>query len=190
MVRLWKAKIEPTVYPIRFQMTRKEACATISPITMDTELQINLDRLVEGVPTKVEAKLSPEVMEPHEADLQFLAPVAVEGECYLTPRGAGALMVSLTCKTRIVLFCRVCNRQVEVDLVAKEACDAQELERHQRAEFDLLPLVRELVFVEVPQFVECEGKCPRREELEPFLHKNEEYHPFADLKEKDNGSST
>ena len=145
---------------------------------MDRELKINLDRLAEGVPAKVEATLAPEVMEPHEGDLSFLKPVVVKGECYLT---RGALMVLLTCKTTISLPCRVCNRPVEIELVAKEEHDAEELEKHQRAEFDLLPLVRELVFLEVPQFIECEGGCPERKELDPYLHKNDEHHPFADL---------
>ncbi len=145
---------------------------------MENELKINLDRLTEGVPSEVEAALSPEVMEPHEADLQFLKPIVVKGECYLT---RGALMVSLTCKASISLPCRVCNRPVEIALLAKEEHDAQEFEARQRAEFDLLPFVRELVFLEVPQFVECAGGCSEREALDPYLHKNDEHRPFADL---------
>jgi DUF177 domain-containing protein len=146
---------------------------------MESQLTINLDRLEEGVPTTIEETLAPEAMEPHEADLRFLAPVAVRGEVYLA---RGALVLTLTCETRIALPCRVCNREVEVELRAKEQRDVEELEEHKEAEFDLVPLVRELVFLEVPQFVECVGGCAERESLESYLHKKEnKHHPFADL---------
>lgn len=144
-------------------------------------MKITLAQLEEGKVRSFEERLSPEVLEPHEADLHFPEEVIVEGEAY---RAGDAVVCNFVVRTVVQMSCAICNEGVMVAVNAKEKQWAQPIEWFPEGEIDLTSTVREALFLALPWRVECGGDCPRRKDIERFMRqekKEEGYHPFKDL---------
>ena len=143
---------------------------------------IYIDRLKGDVPQKINLTLSPDFFEVNEQGLLLDAPVKVVGEAYLTDED---LVLHLTASTIAQMPCAICNKMVPLTLAVKNFYHAEPLKEIRHAVFDLRALLREALLVELPNFVECQGKCLERVTITPYLRKEEKdsesYFPFSDL---------
>lgn len=153
---------------------------------MNEQLKIYVDRLKDGHVEKINEKLLPNFIGIEDENLLFIDPVDINGEAYLAD---DRLVVHLNLLTYARSPCIVCNREVAIKLAVANYYHTEEIKNIKGAVFDLSDLLREMILLEVPQFVECrDGKCPERKQLEPFLKKSDsikedqrEYHPFDQL---------
>lgn len=159
-------------------------------MTTSEALRIYVDRLraheVEQIHETVPSDF---LLEASEEDLQFLAPVRLEGEAYLAHQ---ELVLKLSLSATALMPCAVCNKPVEVKIHIPELLHMEPLTAFKRGYFDMTDVVREAILLEVPLVTECQGgQCPDRKEMERYLKKksdregDEGYHPFADLESRE-----
>jgi uncharacterized metal-binding protein YceD (DUF177 family) len=141
---------------------------------------IQLDLLRTGVTQNFTMSLSPEFLELQEEEVRMEHPVGVKGEAYLAKE---RLVLRLDAQTMVTLPCAVCNRMILVPLVTKGVYHTISLADHEEAFFDLRPIVREELLIEIPKTAECGGTCSERETIAPYLKKTDikHYFPFSDL---------
>ncbi len=146
---------------------------------MTDSLTLYLARLQGGEVEQINTELPTSSLQPHEGELIFDGPVQVKGQAYVA---GDELVLHLSIGAKASMPCRVCNEGAMVKIVVKDLYHTVELSQCPSAVLDLAPVIRELVLLEVPAFVECTGGCAKREELDKYLHKGENFHPFEDLK--------
>lgn len=135
---------------------------------MDDTLRIYVDRLKDGHKLKISEQIGPSLIGVCEGDLTFKDSLALEGEVYLVEN---ELVLHLDVSTRCFLPCSVCNEAVMREIKIVGAYQPIEIAEIKGAIFDMSDLIREMVLLEVPGFVECQGACPKRKEVEKFLKK-------------------
>lgn len=154
---------------------------------MDDPFLIYVDRLKGGQIHSISGAFSPEVFEVEESDLQFLHPVEVSGEAYVSD---DHLVIHLNGKTKAAMPCSVCNEMIPTEVVAKEYYHTEPLSEIRGAIFNFKEQFREAFLTELPLYVECgNGNCPERSALIPFMRANKEketaekevHYPFSDL---------
>lgn len=153
---------------------------------MDEGLRIYVDRLrTQGV-EQIHETVPPGFMDVQEKELRFADLVMISGEAYLAQ---DELVLKLLAKTRARMPCAICNQEVPVDIQA-QIMHMEPALGLKRGVYDMSPLVREALLLEVPLVAECnEGHCPGRKEIEQYLRTKkkvdqgtgEGYRPFADL---------
>lgn len=140
-------------------------------------MKIYIDRLHDH--EHFEATLPPAFLDLHEKDIATPAPVIVQGEASIVD---DLLMLTLSVKTEIEMPCSICNAVTRVPLENKNILISIPLSEISSAVFDCTDAVREEVVMLIPPFVECkQGACPQRDTLRPFLKKETQNFPFADL---------
>lgn len=151
---------------------------------MKRPLLVHIERLREGKTESFEEQLDPALLQMADEELACNEPITVSGEVYLVDTW---LIVKLSFTANIVIPCSFCNEPfilpIRSDLQHEES-----LEEISGGVFDLLPVVREAILLEIPFYPQCGGEtCRNRDKIEKFLKKpNEEsatetYHPFEDL---------
>ncbi|MBY0528591.1 MAG: hypothetical protein K2P51_00180 [Rhabdochlamydiaceae bacterium] len=156
------------------------------------QLKVYIDRLKGGDKQKISCTLAPSVLDVQEEELTFPEDVQVTGEIYLAD---DHLIGHLNAKTTALMPCAMCNSITKVLIHIKDEYITVPLAEVRSAIYDLTPDIREMLLLQVPQFVEChEGKCPERETLKNYLAKpglentqsqSQPVHfPFADLDKK------
>jgi len=115
-----------------------------------------------------------------DPDLLFRTPVRIEGRLYAAE---SHFVLELTLETTVELPCVVCNAWVACPLIIKGVRVIREGSLFPKGYWEISGDVREALVVEVPRLAECEGSCPRREELNKYLRREEEERqsPFSDL---------
>jgi len=154
--------------------------------------KIYVDRLDDGKVEKIDEEVSSEFLEVCEKSLKFSEKVKVGGQVYLAD---DYLVLKFSFDLKAFLPCSICNEQVSIAISRGDMYNSEPLSEVSGGVFDYGPLLRELILLEVPQFIECagsDGRCPCRKEIEKFLKKpavskdvEESYHPFADLRVND-----
>lgn len=148
------------------------------------DFRIHLERLREGQQIAIEENFSPDFLDVHEKELAFQKPVSINGEAYLA---GDALILHLKLLTFATIPCSICNEPVDVKISIDNFYHAEPIENVKGGVFDYREALREAVLLEIPAFVECQGKCPSRKEIKKYLTKpgkskeDGSYHPFADL---------
>lgn len=150
----------------------------------DHPLRFFLDRIRAQGREVLDTSVSPDFMDIHEAGLSFPDPIKIEGEVYLAGE---EVVMALRAETVICMPCAICNEEVRLPLQnAWTSIEPADSFRH--GVIDLRETVRENLLIEVPLIAECEGNCPRRKEIAPYLRQKQEgqkeetgYRPFADL---------
>lgn len=145
---------------------------------------VPIDYLRNGKTHKVAGTFPPTFLDVKEKDLLFSSPVDVRLECYLSE---DQVIVHVKAATEAQMACKICNQMSSFSLSAPDFCHTFPLEDVSGNEIDLSPLVREALLLELPQAIECGGRCKERESLAPFLSsqaKCEEHFPFANLEKK------
>ncbi len=155
---------------------------------MDDCFKIYIEQLRDGQSEKICETFSAELLDVDEVELTFDTEVKVEGEAYLTEE---MLLLHLTIHTSFLMPCAICNANVRRKIEIKGLYHPQPLAEIKSSVFNFKSLLRELILLEVPQFAECEGKCPKREEIAHYFKVKQEmgtaeleddgYQPFANL---------
>ncbi len=152
-------------------------------MTTDT-LTLYIDRLRADGSEEIEVTLSPEFLDTGERELRFASPVHAELEAYLADE---TLVIRLSAEAEALIPCKICNNETSVPIVLSDLYTTVSFEEIHGGLYHCLPLLRELILLEVPAFVECnEGLCPSREEIKQYLKKEgdrkaESQQPFKDL---------
>ena len=142
--------------------------------------KIYVDRLKDGQTETIEETLPPDLLEVKEKELQFTAPIHVSGKAYLAE---DHLVLQLKIKTEATMPCLICNGSVQKKITIPSFYHTEEVGDIRWQIFDYLSPMREAILLEVPNFVECMGSCPKRGELKSYLGKGESQFPFKDLEE-------
>jgi uncharacterized metal-binding protein YceD (DUF177 family) len=153
---------------------------------MEDEFKIYIDQLRHGQERLIEEKLESSFLDIHEDDLEFPNDVLVEGKAYLAE---DELIIHWTITTEALVSCLICNQKVPVEVRVANNYQSIALSDIKGGIFSFKELLREVILLEVPAYVECEGRCPRRKEYSKYLQKpsteqsqkEEGYRPFADL---------
>lgn len=156
---------------------------------MDEAFKIYADQLRNGHIEQLDEKLAPDFMEIQDEDLTFLQPIEVTGEAYIADQ---ELILHLNVYTQATIPCAICNEPVLVDVSLDGFYHAVPYEELKSGIYDYRHILREAILLETPRFGECEGKCPKRKEIQKYLKKEgaiddqsppeEGQQPFAHLK--------
>ncbi len=151
---------------------------------MDEQFKIYVDRLKNGKVEDLNRLFSPAFLEIDESELTFPEDVAVSGEAYLADN---ELILHFSISTKACIPCSICNCEVLVPINIDQAYHAEPIENTKSGIFNMKDLMREMILLETPRFIECSGgKCPEREKVVKYLKSDEKeeddsYQPFKDL---------
>lgn len=154
----------------------------------DDTFKIYVDQLRDGKEHQIHEKLSPDFLDVHERDLKFEKDVKLDGVAYLAE---SELILNWTIDAEAVIPCSICNEPVPVKIHLEHAYFSEPLDNIKSGIFNFKELLREMILLEVPPFVECtQGNCPKRKEFKKYLKEPSQdkpdqedgYQPFADLK--------
>ena len=139
---------------------------------MKCVLQIFIDRLRDGHTETIDERLPSGLLEIREPDLVFDREVEVQGEAYLAQ---DELILRLNVQSECQIPCLVCNEAVSVPIKIENAYHAEPLQEVKGAVLDLKEILREMILLEIPPYVECcPGNCPKRPQIAPFMKPVEE----------------
>ncbi|MCB1084820.1 MAG: hypothetical protein KDK60_01820 [Chlamydiia bacterium] len=146
---------------------------------MSTPLKIYVDRLSDGQTETIDEVLSPDFLDMEERELHFVGKVRLKGKAYLAD---SHLVIQLRVEAEAIVPCSICNEDVKKTLLIKSFYHTEEVEKIKGHIFDYSRAVREAILLEVPNYVECQGNCPKRKELKQYFQQGEGKRlPFADL---------
>lgn len=150
---------------------------------METDASlIYLDRLSQGREQLIEAQLSPEFMDIEDKELFFDVPISVDGRAYLAE---DELIMQIDVETVARVHCAICNELTDFKLSLDKVYLTKEIRAIQGVIFDFRDLVREEILLNIPHLVECQGNCPKRQELGVYIKEeaSEEgtFRPFEGL---------
>ena len=160
---------------------------------MEEAFKVYVDQLRNGHVEQINETVSSRFLDFQEEEIRFDDKVQLQGEAYLAEND---LIICLNVKTNVFIPCAICNAPVEIPLELKSLYLTVEPEEFKSGVFYFNGLLRDLVLLEVPRFVECnKGNCPQRKEIGKYLKKPEDpnhpgkvdgYRPFADLDYEEN----
>lgn len=152
---------------------------------MDERFKIYVEQLRDGQVEKIAEVLEPSFLEVHESELSFVDPIDLQGEAYLAD---DELILHLNVSTFALMPCKICNDMVKAPIEIDNSYHAIPLGEVKGGIFNLAPLLREQILLELPLLVEChEGHCPKRQAMQKYFKKDsgdageDGYQPFADL---------
>ena len=106
-----------------------------------------------------------DIQEPY---LCYEGEVQVQGNCVLEEGGGAVLQLNI--QAHALEPCTVCNEPTAVFIEIKNAYHFEKNPLSGNNDYDFTPLVRELILLETPQYVECNGgRCKMREEVKKYL---------------------
>lgn len=146
--------------------------------------KIWIDRLTDGKSEKICAQVNPNFLEIEEKELQFSAPVQIEGKAYLADQ---ELIIHLAASGVALMPCSICNEMTSICIRIENFYHAESLESIKGAVFDFSIPLREALLLELPNYVECNGgHCPQRNLITPYLKSEKKstpdvHFPFAKL---------
>lgn len=154
-----------------------------SDLHMDERFKIFLEQLKSGDVEKIGFTCDSAFLDVKEENLHFDGPVEITGEAYLADE---ELILHLGGSVKAVIPCSICNEPVETEVKVAGFYHAEPIAENKTGFFNFQEIFREMILLEVPQFVECGGKCPQRKQIDKFLKKakpseGEGYQPFADI---------
>lgn len=122
---------------------------------MNDSLKIYIDRLKDGHIEKIDESIDPCIIFADVTDIQFSGPIRISGDVYLAD---GEIIFLLDIHTQIVMPCSVCNENVAVNIDIIKVYNVLEMASVKGSVFDMRDMIREMVLLEVPTFVECHGQ--------------------------------
>lgn len=160
----------------------------LSILMLTDTLKIYVDRLRDGEKDKIDATVAPDFMDVQDDGIKFIEPIHVKGEFYLAEH---EFVMHLDVSTKGQLPCRVCNRDVTVEISIKDAYQVVKVSDIKGAVFDLSDTLREMILLEVPSYAECnQGACKERKDIASYMksekkEQTEGQNPFANLSSED-----
>ena len=147
---------------------------------MKKQFPIYIDRLREGRVEHISQEISPELLDISDDEIDCVKPVLVKGEAYLAE---DFLLVSVSLVAEVILHCSVCNEPFAFTIELPKIDQEVPLDEIHDAVFDLLPLLREVLLVEIPFYPQCGGQeCKNRKDIEKYFSKGQKLNnPFESL---------
>lgn len=139
------------------------------------ELELYIDRLRAGEYKDFSFTSPPDIMDAPDKEATFEKDIEVKVSATL---GGDHLIFDISIKTEGINYCKICNDPITHALNIKEKHVAIPLSEMKSGIFPLKPYVRELIFLNIPKYSECEGQCPERSVIGKYLKTND--HPHED----------
>ena len=130
------------------------------------ELELYIDRLRSNEYKDFSFNSTPEFMETSDEETSFDKNILVDVSATLAN---DHLVFDISIETTGNNFCKICNDPIAHELNFKERHVAIPLEEMKGGIFSLKPYIREIIFLNMPRYSECEGKCPEREVINKYL---------------------
>lgn len=132
--------------------------------------KIYIDRLRDGKVEKIQDELPQSLLEVDEPELSFPEPIQIAIKAYLSE---DHVVLHIDVKTTCTTPCVICNESATQTILIKNFHHTQLLDDTD-AIMDCLPLLRELILLEVRTYIECNsGSCPERTSIHSHLKKND-----------------
>ena len=146
---------------------------------MEDKFLIYIRRLEGGKSEEFDERVSArEFIDSPEKELSFKGEIHVKGKVYLAD---DHLIFQFGFEANVQTPCSICNEMGSHHLANNGAYMALPVDEIKNDLFDCKQQIREAIYLEIPQFAECEGGCKKRSEIDRYRAKSDEHHPFADL---------
>ena len=153
---------------------------------MKKQLPLYIERLRQGRVQEINEILDPLPLDLIDNEIAAVEEVVATGEVYLADP---YLLIKLTLKTEFTLLCSVCNEPFQFPVEIVQMLYEEPLDEITDGVFDLLPLIRETLLLEIPFYPLCAGStCHNRADVEKYLKKHTgegenhaRYTPFENL---------
>lgn len=155
---------------------------------MEDIFKIYVEQLRDGHIEKIVGDIPSKRLELNDAELHFIDPIHLRGEAYLAN---DALVLNFDVEGKAEIACTICNQPVQIDVEVANFYHVEPLDEIKSGVYNFREILREDILLNTPQFAECGGNCPRREDVKKYLKTDKEdpaekeeqegYHPFADL---------
>ena len=151
---------------------------------MTETFKIFLDRLYDGKEQNLQDSIPKELLFVDEEELKFEGPVEITGKAYLA---YDHLVIRINAKALVNLPCVICTQPVSFFLKVVDRTYSIPVEEISGKIFFFKDLLKEELLLEVPQRKECNDLCKERENIAPFLKKDEQkdnpeiHFPFSGL---------
>ena len=141
------------------------------------ELELYIDRFKAGEYKDFSLLAKPAIMESADNEASFEKDLIIKGSATIAN---DHLILNIAIDTDFINYCTICNEPITHPLHIKENHMAFSLKKMKSGVFSLKETIRELVFLNLPRFSECEGNCPERAAIDKYLknidHLREESH--------------
>ncbi len=150
-------------------------------------LLVYIERLREGKSQIIKEELEAASLELEDEELTCKGPISVLADAYLA---GDWLVVNLSLNAQFVIPCSFCNEPFVLPIKLEGIMHEESLEAIRGDVFDILPLIRETLLLEVPYYPLCGNTtCLRRDQFEKYMkskaesHRRDEegYQPFKNL---------
>ncbi len=135
------------------------------------EPELYVDRLKGGEYKDYTFTIAPDFMESDEQEARFQKNMEIEVSATLTTEH---LIFNLSIDTEGENFCKICNKPILQPISIKEKHIDVPLKEVKGGIYSLKPYIRESIYLNMPKYCECEGKCPEREALSKYLKNSED----------------
>ena len=155
---------------------------------MQTNLKIYVDRLSEENSITIDEAIPSSALNVTEPFLSFSGMLKINGKTYIA---SDHLVIQLKIEASAESPCSICTEKILLPIKLKSFYHTEELNQIKGKVYDYLPIIREAILLEVPDFVECNSNCQKRAELKDYLklktnNKKQQREnvsfPFANLK--------
>ena len=140
--------------------------------------EIFINNLTCGKTEQIDASINPDFMDLKEKDLKFFSEILVKGTTYITE---DRLIINLKIHTKASVPCSICNDFFQIPIKVENFYHTQDLKKITSHIYNFSKILREEVLLEVPIYVECDGKCSERGNLEKYFSQETNQFPFSDL---------
>jgi uncharacterized metal-binding protein YceD (DUF177 family) len=131
----------------------------------------------------IEERLPPSFMNIMENDLQFNDPIIIQGHASITDN---YILLQINLLSYAIMPCSICNKPTKVKINLKNLSLTEDLANVKESFVDFSSQLREAILLELPHFIECDGLCKERKNINKYLTKDKNIikkmnFPFADL---------
>ena len=148
---------------------------------MKKVLKIHLERLQEGKKEQFEESISPDVLQLSDDILTFTEPVSISGCAYASE---DFLILQFNVHASVTLACSLCNEMMKLPINLHDVIEEISLDEIEGSVYDLAPLIREAILLEIPFYVQCGGDmCKNRKSVEKYLRQSDAVHPEQDTQQ-------
>lgn len=148
----------------------------------DDRFKIYIDQLHDGRIERIDEAFDSAFLDVKEPGLTFKGQVTVRGEAYIA---GSELVLHLSLHAISVVPCIICNAPVDVDISLPAFYEAIPLAEIPHGIFFMQETLRQAIILECKTFAECNGSCPHRKELDPYIKKLSASSPFDQLQKED-----
>jgi uncharacterized metal-binding protein YceD (DUF177 family) len=79
------------------------------------------------------------------------------------------LILKIKIQTKAMMPCSICNELTEIDIDIPDFYHTEPVQDIPGSVLDYSDIIREDILLEIPQFCECQGKCPERENVKKYF---------------------